>query len=50
MKLQALQYAYYQHVIVTLDVNKWTYGVATEFKRTGTLPEYIQNIIQSEQS
>ena len=31
-EFQALQYIHYQHVVVTLDVNKWTYGVAMEFK------------------
>ena len=31
-EFQALHYIHYQHVVVTLDVNKWTYGVAMEFK------------------
>ena len=36
-KFQALQYTHYQHVIVKLGVDKWTYEVAVEFKSTGTL-------------
>ena len=38
-KFQTLPYAFHQHVVVTLDIDKWTYvgGVATEFERTGTL-------------
>ena len=38
----------YQHVIVTLDVVKWTWTAATEFKRTESLSKCILNIIQSE--
>ena len=33
----ALQYTHCQHVIVTLDVDIWPYGVAMELKGTGTL-------------
>ena len=44
-----LQYTHYQHLIVMLDVDKWMYGIATEFKKTGTLSKCIQNIIQSEE-
>ena len=28
-EFQALQYTHYQHAIVALDIDKWTYGVAT---------------------
>ena len=40
----------YQHVIVTLDVAKWTYAAATVFKRTETLSKSIPNIMQSEKN
>ena len=33
----ALLYTHYQHIIVTLDVAKWTYAATTEFKNTETL-------------
>ena len=49
-EFQALQSYTYQNVIVTLDVAKWTYVAATEFKRTESLSKCIQNIIQSEKS
>ena len=45
-EFQALQYTLYQHVIVTPDSINGHMGVATEFKRTGTLSKRIQNTIQ----
>ena len=45
LEFQALQYTHYQHVTVTLGVDKWTYGIATELKKeTATLSKCIQNI------
>ena len=41
-----MQFTHYQHVIVTLDVDKLTYGVTKEFKRTRALSKCIQNITQ----
>ena len=47
-EFQALQYYTYQHVIVTLDVAKWTKAAATELKRAESMSKCIPNIIQSE--
>ena len=48
-EFQALQYTHIdQHVIVMVDVAKWTWAAATEFKRTEILSKSIPNITQSE--
>ena len=47
-EFQALQNTHYQHIIVTIDVDKWMQGVATQFKRTGTTkhPAKIKELVK----
>ena len=41
-EILALEFTHYQHVIVTLDVDECSYGVATDFNRT----KHCQNVFR----